>query len=95
MTKQKHINELEAYRRRMRFSQQEVSELANMEDRSLLSRYERGEHMPTLMTALALEIIYRIPIAFCYPQLYSKLRDEIRSREARIALRTAVQPVLF
>lgn len=49
---------------------------------SALEEYERGRAHPPLETALALEIIYRQPIAFLWPKLYSRLREQIRTREA-------------
>jgi transcriptional regulator with XRE-family HTH domain len=48
---------------------------------SALEEYERGRAYPPLETALALEIIYRQPIAFLWPQLYSRLREQIRTKE--------------
>jgi transcriptional regulator with XRE-family HTH domain len=51
----------------------------------MLSRYERGHILPSLTTALGLEIVYRVPVAFLFPDLYEELRDQIRSREANAA----------
>jgi len=35
---------------------------------------------------LRLEIIYRVPVAFLFPDLYEALRTEIRAEEARLPI---------
>lgn len=51
----------------------------------MVSRYERGRSVPPLVTALRLEIIYRIPVAFLFSALYSELKTQIRSQEEQLA----------
>jgi len=74
-------NDLLLYRRRMNFSQQVVAGLLGHSDSNALWRYERGRCLPSLATALRLEIIYRIPVAFLFPSLYHEMREQIRSQE--------------
>jgi transcriptional regulator with XRE-family HTH domain len=82
----KYKNQLQLYRHRMRLSQQQVVKLlGNSISRYKLSRFENGVQMPPLATALALEIVYRVPIAFCYSDLYQDMRQQLRSAEAQIA----------
>lgn len=48
---------------------------------STVGKYETGQRVPPLMAALGLEIIYRKPVAFLWPELYSSLRTRIRAQE--------------
>ena len=52
----------------------------------MLSRYENGRSFPPLLTALRLEIVYRVPVAFLYPDLYMAMREEIRNQETRFTV---------
>jgi transcriptional regulator with XRE-family HTH domain len=74
-------NRLWRYRRRIGLSQQQVASIAGYLAPSDISRFERGERIPSLVMALKLEIIYRVPIAFLYQDLYLRLREEIRAKE--------------
>lgn len=58
-TRVRFPNRLWRYRRRTGFSQQEVAELAGYLTPSEISRFERGERLPSLLMALKLEVIYR------------------------------------
>ena len=85
MHQNQHPNQLVVYRRRMRFSQKQVAWLLGHQDTSMVSRYERGRSVPPLVTALRLEIIYRIPVAFLFPALYKELKARIRQQEEQLA----------
>jgi len=82
--KQNH-NNLVLYRRRMGFSQKQVSHLLGQCDSSMVSHYEHSRAMPPLAVALSLEIIYRVPVAFLFPSLYDHLKLSIRSEEESLA----------
>jgi len=86
-------NHLALYRRRMRFSQKLVARLLGHQNTSMLSRYEHGKSTPPLLTALRLEIVYRVPVAFLFPSLYEGLRHQIRQLEETLAGRG--QQILF
>lgn len=77
----------------MRFSTSHVARLLGHHDSSTLSDYERGERLPSLVNALRLAIILRVPVEFLFPALYDGLRLQIRSEEERMAQPS--QPVLF
>jgi transcriptional regulator with XRE-family HTH domain len=78
-------NRLIEYRKRMGFNQKTVAQLLGLKDASLLSRYESGSLLPTLESALTLEIIYRVPVAFLFPNLYEAIRSKIRDHEEKIS----------
>jgi transcriptional regulator with XRE-family HTH domain len=71
----------------MDLSQELVGELAGYLSGADISRLEHGERLPSLILALKLEIIYRVPVAFLYPDLYLRLREVIREKEERRAMR--------
>src|SRR5438046_2196497 len=79
------LNRLVVYRRRMGFSQKQVSKFLGHQDTSMVSRYERGFSFPPLLTAFRLEILYRVPVAFLYPSLYDELRNQLRKQESALA----------
>lgn len=52
----------------------------------VVGRIERGRRLPSLRTAIKLEIIYQRPIRYLLPELYEALTQEVhRFREARRA----------
>ncbi len=77
-------NSLWAARQRMGFSQKSVARALGLRRTSVLSRYEHGERIPGLVNALKLEIVYRMPVAFLFRDLYSNLKNEVREREERM-----------
>jgi transcriptional regulator with XRE-family HTH domain len=86
-------NQLDIFRRRMKFSQRQVTHLLGHKDTSAWSDYERGARLPSLTNALRLGVILRVPIEFLFGALYDELRDQIRAEEERLA--APVQQALF
>src|SRR5258708_25982012 len=92
--KNKHKpNQLDIYRRRMKFSQRQVAHLLGHKDNSAWSDYERGERLPSLQNALRLGIVLRVPVEFLFYALNEDLRNQIRAEEGRLA--TPTQRTLF
>lgn len=87
-------NRLMLYRKRMKLSQKEVAAVLGLRNAGLLSHYERGTSRPSLERALALEIVYRVPVAFLFPELYESIRERIRNKESQLRL-LINQPALF
>jgi len=81
-------NRLIEYRKRMRLTQKTVARLLGLKNASILSRYESGSSLPTLERALSLETIYRVPVAFLFPNLYEAIRSKIRDREEKLPTRS-------
>jgi transcriptional regulator with XRE-family HTH domain len=71
----------------MDFTQRQVAALLGYHDASDISHYEHGHKLPSLITALKLEIVYRVPVAFLYHDLYLRLRHDIHAKEERRAAR--------
>ena len=74
-------NNLVLYRRRMGFTQKQVSRLLGYRDTSMVSHYEHGRSFPPLPVALSLEIILRVPVAFLFPGIYDEIKGRIRQME--------------
>jgi len=77
----KNKNALLLYRRRMGFSQKTVAQLLGHKDATLLCMYERGRVMPTLVAALTLGVILRVPVEFLFPDVYDDIKKRIRQQE--------------
>ena len=75
-------NYLRTNRKHSGLSQSEVSFLIGLQDKSELSRYERGERQPSLRTALACEAVFGTPVA----ELFAGLNDSI-AKDAQGQLR--------
>ena len=62
MSSPKLPNYVRLHRKRLGFSQQEVAFLLGWCDGSQTSRYEHFSRIPTLQTALALAVIFRVSV---------------------------------
>ena len=74
-------NNLWTYRRKNALPQKKVAFLLDHKTTSQLSHYERGIKYPSLLNALKLEIIYNVPVAFLFSDLYRDLRDNLQARK--------------
>ena len=80
-------NYLRSNRKRIALSQGEVAFLLGQQSSSQISRYERFEHVPSLETALACEVIFKSPISELFGGLYQKAEQDVAER-ARILAST-------
>jgi transcriptional regulator with XRE-family HTH domain len=78
-------NRLWRERRRTGLSQQRVADLVGYHSPCEISRFERGERLPSLVMAMKLEIVYHTPVAFLFPDLYVRLREAIREKQEQLA----------
>ncbi len=79
------INNLWAYRKKGGLSQKRVAFFLAHKTSSQLSHYERGVKHPSLKNALKLEIIYHTPVAFLFHDLYQRLQQGVKAREAMLS----------
>jgi len=86
-------NSLDIYRRRMKLRQEQIAHLLGYKDNSAWSKYERGVRLPSLVNALKLGIVLRVPVEFLFHALYDDLRTRIRAEEEWLARPT--QQALF
>lgn len=68
----------------MGFSQRQVAEIMGYLSPTDVSHYEGGHKVPSLVTALKFEIVYRVPVAFLFPEIYRQLKERLRAREERL-----------
>ena len=84
MGKKKIPNSLWTYRKKTGLSQKRVAFFLGHKTSSQLSNYERGKKTPGLENALKLEIIYKVPVAFLYKDLYQKLQAEVGFKREKL-----------
>jgi transcriptional regulator with XRE-family HTH domain len=77
-------NRLWQTRKRRGLEQKHVAYLLNHHTADQVSRYELGTRMPTLETALLLEMIYGAPLRVLYKDLYERLQTQFRDRLLRL-----------
>jgi transcriptional regulator with XRE-family HTH domain len=77
-------NRLWQARKRRGLEQKQVAYLLGLQTPDQVSRYELGTRLPTLETALLLEMIYGAPLRMLYKDLYERLLSELRERLERI-----------
>ena len=63
----------------MGFTQAEVATLLGYHQPTDISHYEHGRKLPSLVTALKLELIYRAPVGFLFYDLRDELRAQVQS----------------
>lgn len=80
-------NQLWLYRRRLGFTQKQVAAMVGYHSAADICHYERGAKLPSLVTALKLEAIYRTPVAFLFYDLFARLRREVQAKEAEVCRR--------
>ncbi len=77
-------NYLWTYRKKMGLSQKRVAHFLGLNGPNDISRWEHGVKVPNLVNLLKLEIVYRVPVAFLFGDLYRRLKEEIRGREEKL-----------
>jgi len=77
-------NRLWISRKQKGYSQKIVATLLGHKRPAHLSDYERGRCVPSLETALKLEIVLGVPVAFLYPTRYRALKAEIHTRREQL-----------
>lgn len=78
-------NYLRAYRKRRGFSQEEVAHLLGCRHGTKISRYERFGRTPLLETALAYEVIFRVPVRELFLGIFEAAERETRKRARYLA----------
>ena len=68
----------------MGFTQKRAAAILGYVTPTHLSEYERGQYLPSLVAALKLDILYRVPVAFLFPDLYAQLKAKLRAKEERL-----------
>jgi DNA-binding XRE family transcriptional regulator len=77
MNTQEQANYLRTHRKRSGMSQRELGLLLGYEDQGQVSRHERSQTIPPLVTALAYEVIFREPISALFPGIHEHVKQVI------------------
>lgn len=77
----KNKNNLFIVRKKSDFGQKQIAALLGHQTIDQISRYERGTRIPSLKTALKLQIIYRLPIHVLFYAYYEICFKEIKAQD--------------
>ena len=75
---------LRSHRRQSGLSQRELGSLLGYPDKGQISRHERLATMPSLLTALSYQAIFRVPIAELFPGVYEAVKQAVEERLAKM-----------
>ena len=68
----------------MGYTQREVARLLGYRSATHISDYERGKRLPSLETAIKLEVVLCAPVAFLFPDIRRRVLDGVRMERKRI-----------
>ncbi len=71
-------------RKSRRYGQKTLARLVGLRDSKAISLYETGTRLPTLRTALTLEMVLGCRLEEMYPDLFRCLEDRAIAREAEL-----------
>lgn len=80
-------NRLWYYRKRMGLTQRQAAEIIGNLGIVDLSHLEHGHRIPSFATALKLELLYRTPVSYLFPEFYGALKRTLRKREDTLRAR--------
>jgi DNA-binding XRE family transcriptional regulator len=82
--KQKHRNHLYALRRMRGYRQKHVAQLLGHRGTQMVSRYETGQVIPPLKTALLLQVILGAQLSDIYGDLYKDIKQTAVKRASQL-----------
>ena len=82
-------NLLRKYRRIRGLKQRQVARLLGLKNSSRVSRWEKGECLPSALNVFRLSIIFRVLVDAPFIDHIRALREEIRARETQLLPRGA------
>ncbi len=85
-------NYLRTHRKRAGFSQDEIARLLGTRSGAHVCRYERFTRQPTLATAFALEVIFRVPARELFAGAYRKVERQVAARARRLVQKAPLHP---
>ena len=88
-------NYLRTFRKRAGFTQGDMAFLLGMKTSPHVSRYEHFRTLPSLKTAFAFEVIFRVPAKELFAGVYGEVEREIAARAALLAKDAALEPKRF
>jgi transcriptional regulator with XRE-family HTH domain len=84
-------NYIRVHRKRLGLSQNEVAFLLGWRNASHPYRYEHFSRMPTLRTALALAVIFRVPVQELFSGEYQEVEKAVCRQSQRLKVRLTTE----
>ena len=84
MTSDPNATRLRTLRKRSGLSQEELAHILGFRSKVAISRHERSDSVPDLLTALGYEAIFRVPISELFPGMYQTVAVGIEERLAKM-----------
>jgi transcriptional regulator with XRE-family HTH domain len=84
MTTDPNVARLRTLRKKSGLSQKELSHILGFRSGIPISRHERADTVPDLLTAFGYEVIFRVPISKLFPELYQTVEVGIEERLAKM-----------
>jgi transcriptional regulator with XRE-family HTH domain len=86
------------HRKRHALTQYEVARLLGCQSGSKISRYERGERLPSIQTMIAFEIVFHVSwrdvLSGQYNRVYKEVRERALALSREVDARTPWTPAL-
>jgi transcriptional regulator with XRE-family HTH domain len=84
MTPDQSAAQLRTLRKRSGLSQKDLAHILGFYSAVAISRHERSDSVPDLLTALGYEAIFRVPISELFPGMYQTVAVGIEERLAKM-----------
>lgn len=84
MKHQERGNHLRRHRKRAGLSQREIGALLGYKSQWQISRHERSETIPPLLTALAYQVIFQIPVSVIFSPMHGAVLETIEHNLAAL-----------
>jgi len=75
-----HQNRMKHHRKRKMLKQSDMRHLSDASNHITLSRYENGDRIPSLESALIYHIVLNEPMKKLFPQFYKHLSEKLSER---------------
>lgn len=87
MTSEPIASRLRTLRKKSGLTQAELAEILGFDAETPISEHERSRVVPNLLTAMAYEVIFRVPIADQFPGLFKAVEESVEIRLAQLEKR--------
>ena len=77
----KFPSQLRKHRKERGLKQKDVAQLIGIKNTTAISRWEKGQNLPSLINTIKLSIVYHVLIDSLFIDLVRELRKEIHSRQ--------------
>src|SRR5260370_16388922 len=79
-------NYLRSHRRKSGLTQRQLGQLLGYQNEVQISRHERSEAVPLLVSAFGYQVIFRVSIPALFPGVYEDVRELIEERLGQLEM---------